>query len=94
MITLGDLDIVAGNCLIRDAGGVHDPALRHYCPILQMRKYQLCGLLIILFIIIIILLVIIMVSYLEEDGHAAVIGRNIREDKGRSQPARAWTNLF
>ena len=34
-----------------------------------------------------------MVSHLEEDGHAAVIGRNIREDKGRSQPARAWTNL-
>ena len=85
MITLGDLDIVAGNCLIRDAGGVHDPTLGHYCPILQMRIYQLCALLIIL---------LIMVSHLEEDGHASVIGRNIREDKGRSQPARAWTNLF
>ena len=43
MITLGDLDIVAGNCLIRDAGGVHDPALRHYCPILHMRIYQSCS---------------------------------------------------
>ena len=43
MITLGDLDIVAGNCLIRDAGGVHDPTLGHYCPILQIRIYQLCS---------------------------------------------------
>ena len=75
------LNVVAGLWLIWDTGGVYDPALRDYCPILEIGIYQPIG------------LSIIIHDHLKKHGHASIIGGDIGEDKGRSQPSRTGSNL-
>ena len=60
---------------------MYDPALRDYCPILEKRIDLPLG------------LSIIIHDHLKKHGHASIIGGDIREDKGRSQPSRAGSNL-